>query len=117
MQQDGLLAFTAITSLDLEGDIRMAFIGVQADIENVRDVAKRIAAMPMAKAVMIMAGQFNILAICLFSDLAKFHRLAADQILAMPGVHHIETSIAVSAAKYNSRIVRITEKPRLDSED
>lgn len=115
LQQEGLLAFTAITSLDLDGDIRMAFIGIQADIENVRDIARQIAAMPMARAVMIVAGQFNIMVTCLFSDLVRFHRVS-DEILAMPGVHHIESSIAVSAAKYNSRIVRITEKPQQDVE-
>ncbi|WP_176594336.1 Lrp/AsnC family transcriptional regulator [Sphingobium sp. EM0848] len=117
LQQDGLLAFTAITSLDLDRDVRIAFIGIQADIENIRDIARQIAAMPMARAVMIVAGQFNIMVTCLFTDLGKFHHVAADQILAMPGVHHIETSIAVGAVKYNSRIVRITEKPQPDGDD
>ena len=35
--------------------------------------------------------------------------LTSDQILAVPGVHHVETSIAVKTLKYNARVVRITE--------
>ena len=35
--------------------------------------------------------------------------LTSGQILAVPGVHHVETSIAVKTLKYNARVVRITE--------
>ena len=37
------------------------------------------------------------------------HEVASDKILAIPGVHHVETSIAVKTLKYNARVVRITE--------
>lgn len=117
LQQEGLLTFTAITSLDLDRDVRIGFIGVQADVENVRDIARQIAAIPMVRGVVIVAGKLNIMVSYLFTDLARFHQVAADQILAMPGVHHIETSISVRAVKYNSLIVRITEKPQVDGED
>jgi Lrp/AsnC family transcriptional regulator for asnA, asnC and gidA len=33
--------------------------------------------------------------------------------LALPGVHHVETSIAVKTIKYNARVVRITEADHL----
>jgi DNA-binding Lrp family transcriptional regulator len=58
---------------------------------------------------MITMGRFNILAFCLFSELDELHEVASEQILAIPGVHHVETSIAVKTVKYNPRIVRITE--------
>lgn len=109
LQQDGLISFTAITSFGLADSARMAFIGVQAEVGEVREVARQIADLAPVNAVMITMGRFNILAICLFSSLDRLLELASDQILSIPGVHHVETSIAVKTVKYNARVVRITE--------
>ncbi|HET8611807.1 MAG TPA: Lrp/AsnC family transcriptional regulator [Sphingomonas sp.] len=108
LQQEKLISFTAITSLGLAETTKIAFVAVQADLTSVRDIARRIADMPEMSGVMIMMGRrFNILAICLFSELDRLYAVASDQILSMPGVHHVETSIAVRTVKYNPRIVRI----------
>jgi DNA-binding Lrp family transcriptional regulator len=108
LQQDGLIAFTAITGFDMADKARLAFITVQADVEKVRNVANEIAQMALINGVMITMGQFNILAICVFEDLDSLVEVASDRILALPGVHHVETSIAVKTFKYNSRIAKIT---------
>ena len=77
-----------------------------------------IAELPLINAVMITMGRFNILAICLFNELDALHDVASDQILAIPGVHHVETSIAVKTIKYNARVVRITETDHIiDGDD
>lgn len=112
LQQDGLISFTAITSFGLADTTRMAFIGVGVNVSDVRDVAEKIAELPSINAVMITMGRFNVLAICLFNTLDDLLELASNQILAMPGVHHVETSIAVRTTKYNARVVRITEADR-----
>ena len=112
-QQDGLISFTAITSFGLADSARMAFIGVEVNVNEVRDVADKIAEMPSVNAVMVTMGRFNVLAICLFNTLDNLLELASNQILALPGVHHVETSIAVKTVKYNARVVRITEADRL----
>lgn len=109
LQQDGLISFTAITSFGLADSARMAFIGVQAEVSDVREVARQIADLSQVNAVMLTMGRFNILAICLFNSLDHLHEVASDKILAIPGVHHVETSIAVKTLKYNARVVRITE--------
>ena len=108
LQQDGLIAFTAITGFDMADKARLAFITVQADVEKVRNVANEIAQMALINGVMITMGQFNILAICVFEDLDSLVEVASDRILALPGVHHVETSIAVKTFKYTSRIAKIT---------
>lgn len=110
LQQEGLIAFTAITSFGLTNSSKMAFIGIQADVENVREVAAKISEIPPINALMITMGRFNILAFCLFDTLEALIELTSDKILAIPGVHHVETSIAVKTMKYNARVVRITEK-------
>ena len=108
LQQEGLIAFTAITGLGMAEKSRLAFISVQAEFENVRTIARQIAELPLINAVMITMGQGNILAICQFDDLDGLVDVASDRILGLPGVHHVETSIAVKTLKYNSRMARIT---------
>ena len=108
LQQEGLMSFTAITSFDLESANKLAFIGVQADTGKLRNIASAISEIPAVTSVLITMGRFNILAICLFEDLEILVDVASDQILALKGVHHVETSVAVKTLKYNSRIVRIT---------
>ena len=108
LQKEGLIAFTAITSFELADNTKMAFIGAQVDVDRVREVATRIAELDSINAVMVTMGRFNITAICLFNELERLHEISSEQILAIEGVHHVETSIAVKTLKYNSRIVRIT---------
>jgi len=52
-------------------------------------------------------GQFNLLAITLFHDLDALHTMAAERILSLPGVHHVETAIAIDTVKYDMRVARI----------
>ncbi|MEY3267580.1 MAG: hypothetical protein RL480_340 [Pseudomonadota bacterium] len=117
LQQERLIAFTAITSFGMEDPTKLAFIGIQADIQNVQAIARQIADLPTVNAVIITMGRFTILAVVLFGELDQLHEVASNQILAIPGVHHIETSIAVKTLKYNPRIVRITDadhSPEID---
>lgn len=109
LQQERLISFTAITDFGMANASKLAFIGVQAEVENVREVARRIADLATVNAVMVVMGRFNILAFCLFDSLDDLLRVASDEILAISGVHHVETSIAVKTVKYNARVVRITE--------
>ncbi len=113
LQQERLIAFTALTSLGLESSTKLAFIGIQAEVESVRAIADHIATLPSITGVLITMGRSNIIAICLFDQLEKLVEVASDQILAMKGVHHVETSIAVKTIKYNARIVKITRGARI----
>jgi len=108
LQQDGMIAFTAITGFGVAQKSRLAFISIQADVDNVRAIARQISDITLINAVMITMGQFNILAMCLFEDLEEVVEVASDRILALPGVHHVETSIAVRTIRYNARVARIT---------
>ncbi|MCB2089190.1 MAG: Lrp/AsnC family transcriptional regulator [Sphingomonadaceae bacterium] len=109
LQNDRLIAFTAITSFELADNTKMAFIGVQADFGRVNEIADTIAKLPAIDAVMITMGRFNIQAFCLFSELDRLHEIASEEILSIDGVHHVESSIAVKTLKYNARIVKITD--------
>lgn len=115
LQQDGMIAFTAITSFGLANSAKMAIIGVQADIDKVRNIAEKIAELTSVNAVMVTMGRFNIMAFCVFNELDHLHEISSEHILAIPGVHHVETSIAVKTVKYNARTVKITEVNRLSN--
>jgi Lrp/AsnC family transcriptional regulator for asnA, asnC and gidA len=108
LQADQLIAFTAITSFDMAEHSRLAFFNIEADVANVREIAAQISDLPHINAVMLMMGQFNILAMCLFQDIDQVVEIASDQILPLKGVHHVETSIAVKTTKYNARMAKIT---------
>ncbi len=109
LQAEKLIAFTAITSFEFADTTKMAFIGIQAEFDRVRDVARKVADLPAVNAVMITMGRFNIIAFCLFSELDRLHTIASEEILPIDGVHHVESSIAVKTLKYNARIVKITD--------
>ena len=108
LEQDGLIAFTAITGFEMSKLSRLAFIDIQADIDRVRDVAQRVGDIPEIDAVLITMGRSNITALCLIDELDTLIELASDQILALDGVLHVETSVAVKTVKYNSRVSKIT---------
>ena len=117
LQQDGLIAFTAITGFEMGTRARLAFINVQADVDRVREVAREISAIPGINAVLITMGLFNITAMCLVDELDVLVEIAGDQILALSGVHHVETSIAVKTTKYNARMAKITMRDHPIAED
>lgn len=117
LQQDGLIAFTAITGFQIEKQARLAFINIQAEVDRVREVAQVISDIPSVNAVLITMGQFNITAMCLIDDLDALVELASDKLLAVDGVHHVETSIAVKTVKYNARMAKITKAEVLADDD
>ena len=107
LQEEGLLAFTAIMGFEIARKSLLAFINVQADAARVREVAANIAQLPLINAVLLTMGQFNITAMCLFEELDLLLETASDGILSIEGVHHIETSIAVRTVKYNALISKV----------
>lgn len=111
LQQDRLIAFTALTSLKLEKATNIGFIAIHAEASHVRQIAREIAHIPMIQSVMIMLGPFNIMATGLYENLETFHTVTSGQILAMQGVYHVETSLAVQTVKFSNRVVRITDAP------
>jgi len=117
LQQDGLIAFTAVTGFEMARKSRLSFINVQAHVDKVRDVARAISGLPEINAVLITMGQFNITAMCLIEELDALVEIAQDQILTIEGVHHVETSIAVKTVKYNARMAKITPQAMVEDGD
>lgn len=107
LERDNLIRFTAITSLQRGQRFRLAFIRVQAELAQVPDICAVLQDEPNVGALLITMGQFNLLAIVLFNELDDLHAMASGKILPLPGVHHVETAIAINTVKYDVRIARI----------
>lgn len=109
LERDKLIRFTAVTSMSGDSQIRMAFIRIQAELEQVPEIAKRLKDEAAVGAILVTMGRFNLLVIYMFDDLDDLHVMASETILSMPGVHHVETAIAMKTLKYNVRVARILD--------
>ena len=112
LEQGGAIRLTAVTNLAYAGSPKTVLIGVQAQHGELRAVSQKIAAMPEIGCVILMLGRFDILAIGLFRELEDVLEVANNRILALPGVRHVETSIAVKTLKYDFRAAKITQVRR-----
>jgi DNA-binding Lrp family transcriptional regulator len=111
LEEGGSIRLTAITNIEYFGSAKVVLIGIQAQHSELKVLCQQIAAMPEIGCVIMMLGRFDILAIGLFSRLEDVVEVANNRILALPGVRHVETSIAVKTLKYDYRVAKIT-KPR-----
>ncbi len=108
LEQDNLIRFSAVTNLGYLGSPRVVLIGIQAQLSQVKTLTRKIAAMPEIGCVIATLGRFEILAIGLFSSLEAVVDTADNRILALGGVRHVETSIAVTTVKYDHSVAKIT---------
>ena len=108
LEQQNSIRFTAVTNVAFAGAPKVVLIGVHAAHGELRSLSQRIAAMPEIRCVIITLGRYDILAIGLFTALEEVVAVANNRILALPGVRHVETSIAVKTLKYDYRAAKIT---------
>jgi Lrp/AsnC family transcriptional regulator for asnA, asnC and gidA len=108
LEEGGAIRLTAVTNVAFAGSPRVVLIGIRAQHGELRAVSQKIAAMVEIRCVIIMLGRFDILAIGLFDALEDIVEVANNRILALPGVRHVETSIAVKTLKYDFRAAKIT---------
>ena len=108
LEQQNSIRFTAVTNVAFAGAPKVVLIGVHAAHSDLRALSQRIAAMPEIRCVIITLGRYDILAIGLFAELEEVVAVANNRILALPGVRHVETSIAVKTLKYDYRAAKIT---------
>jgi DNA-binding Lrp family transcriptional regulator len=112
LEASNLIRFSAVTNVALIGAPKVVLIGIQAQLSEVQALCQKIAAMREIGCVIAMAGRFDILCVGLFSSLEDVIEIANNRILAMPGVRHVETSIAVSTLKYDFRVAKIIDRKR-----
>jgi Lrp/AsnC family transcriptional regulator, regulator for asnA, asnC and gidA len=108
LEEGGAIRLTAVTNVAFAGSPKVVLIGILAQHAELKGLSHKIAAMPEIGCVILMLGRFDILAIGLFGALEDVVEVANNRILALPGVRHVETSIAVKTLKYDYRAAKIT---------
>jgi DNA-binding Lrp family transcriptional regulator len=108
LEEGGAIRLTAVTNVSFAGSPKVVLIGILAQHGELQEVSRQIAAMPEIRCVILMLGRFDILAVGLFSALEDIVEVANNRILELPGVRHVETSIAVKTLKYDYRAAKIT---------
>ena len=111
LQSKGCIRLTAVTNVRYVGSPKVVLIGIQARHGQLQSVCQKVAAMAEIGCVILMLGRFDILAIGLFADLEDVIDVANNRILSLPGVRHVETSIAVKTLKYDYRAAKLA-RPR-----
>lgn len=112
LEQANCIRMTAVTNVAFTGAPKVVLIGIQASHGALKTLSQQVAAMPEIRCVIVMLGRYDILAIGLFTALEDVVDVANNRILALPGVRHVETSIAVKTLKYDYRVAKITPKRR-----
>jgi len=112
LEKENCIRLTAVTNVAYLGAPKVVLIGIQVEHAELKSLCQKLAAMPDIGSVIVMLGRYDILAVGLFSTLEEVVAVANNRILSLPGVRHVETSIAVSTFKYDHRVAKITAAPR-----
>ena len=107
LEEENLIRFTAVTNMAQLDRPQLAYVGIHAEQGQIKEVAEQVAKIKEINGVIILLGRFDILAIGLFEGLQEVHRVASNQILDLPGVRLVETTVAVDVKKYNNRLAKI----------
>lgn len=110
MQERGMIKIMAVTSFSAREPSMLAYIGVRADLRQVAETAEAIAQLDFVRFVATMIGRYDILVITLVKDGGELVRLVNDEIVTMPGVRHVDTTLAVKGLKYDYRWGRIVKE-------
>lgn len=107
LELDNFIRITAVTNMGLLDRPQLAYIGIHAEQDKIKQVAEQIAEMDEINGVIILLGRFDVLAIGLFPGLEQLQQVASDKILALSGVRFIETTVVTDVTKYNARLAKI----------
>lgn len=108
LEETHCIRLTAVTNTLVVGAPRVVLIGIEASQTELQSLCEQLAAMPEIACVIRMLGRYDLLAIGLFQSLEEIAQVANNRILALPGVSHVETAIAVKTLKYDHRMGKIT---------
>lgn len=87
----------------------MAYIGIHAELQGLRETARKIAGLEFVRFTATMLGRYDILAISFVGSSEELIEHVNDQIMTIPGVKHVDTKLAIKSLKYDYRWGRIID--------
>ncbi|WP_321392556.1 Lrp/AsnC family transcriptional regulator [Emcibacter sp.] len=110
LQNEKIIKITAVTSTPQQANnYIMAYLGIRADLDRLKDVAKEVADFEFIRFAATMLGRYDILAFAVVSSGNELLDVVNDQVMRVDGVRHVETTLAVQSLKYDYRWGRIVE--------
>lgn len=104
-----IMAIADVRILTQHENPMMAYIGIHAELESLRETAKAIAELPFVRFTATMLGRYDILAISFVGSSEELIEHVSNQVLEVPGVKHVDTKLAIKSLKYDYRWGRIVD--------
>ncbi len=104
-----IMAIADVRVLTQHENPMMAYIGIHAELDGLRKTAEQIAELPFVRFAATMLGRYDILAISFVGSSEELIEHVNEQIMAIPGVKHVDTKLAIKSLKYDYRWGRIVE--------
>lgn len=107
LQQENVIRIVPVMSTLGASSPTLAYLGIHTELARSREVAGAVAALPFVRFVATMLGRYNILAMTAVLSGSELLDQVRDHIVPIPGVLHVDTSLAVRTLKYDYRWGRV----------
>ena len=112
LQADKAIKIMAIADVHVRTELKnpmMAYLGIHADLKELRKTAEAIASLPFVRFAATMLGRYEILAISYVGSNDELIEHVNEDIMTVKGVRHVDTKLAIKNLKYDYRWGRIVE--------
>jgi Lrp/AsnC family transcriptional regulator for asnA, asnC and gidA len=99
---DGVIRIAAIPEPAALGMGANVIIGIQTEVNDIRETAQRLAAIPEVRAVNLVTGTYDILLEAALPSAEHLLSFLVDKVSTIPGVRRTETSHVLQAIKQSS---------------
>jgi len=96
---DGIIRITAVADPAKLGLTTPFFVGIEADLAHVEDVAGRLAAIPEVHSVSLVTGTYDVIIEVVLPSNGQLLSFLIDKVSVIPGVKRTETYHVLRAVK------------------
>jgi len=110
LQSENIIRIMAIADVRVQTGYEnpmMAYLGIHADLKNLKQAADEIAALPFVRFAATMLGRYDILAISYVGSNDELIDHVNNDIMTIKGVRHVDTKLAIKNLKYDYRWGRV----------
>ena len=107
LQQDNVIRIVPVTTTLGEATPSLAYLGIHTELARAREVANAVARLDAVRFVATTLGRYNILAMTAVTSGEELLRLVDDELMPIPGVRHVDTSLVARLLKYDYRWGRV----------
>lgn len=97
--QEGIMQVIAVANPQKLGYQIEVLVGIHADIDKVKEIAERLAAMEEVRTVSISSGVYDLLMVALFRNNDELLDFLMNRLSTIPGIKKTETSYLLRTLK------------------